>query len=148
MTDAVLSYGVSFLSVLSVSLFGSANWQDGLSQVGTPIRGRIWACSRYHTTTNITRAMSPFMIWSPFLILSVLGHDTLFSSLPPPHSYERFRISPLVLSITSSSGLSLPAASIPRLTMEGSPAQQGTSITTVVTLLMSAVLKMSANLSM
>ncbi len=41
MIDIVVSYGVSFLSVLSVILFGSATWQVGLSQVGTPIRGRI-----------------------------------------------------------------------------------------------------------
>jgi hypothetical protein len=53
--------------------------------------------------------------------------------------------SPRILITFSAKGIFFPEASMPFLTINGRPAQQGTSITTVVMLLISAVLKISAN---
>ncbi len=59
----------------------------------------------------------------------------------------RPNIWPLVLTTTSSTGMSAPEISRPFLTIIGNPEQQGTSITTVVMLLMPALRKTCANLS-
>jgi len=75
------------------------------------------------------------------------GPAFLFHAPLSPIFYKHFRISPLVLRITFSIGMSLPAAFIPFSTIRGSPEQHGTSMITVVTLLISAVLKISVNLS-
>ena len=56
-----------------------------------------------------------------------------------------FSNSPLMLIVTFSTGMRLPARAMPFSTTKGRPWQQGTSITTTVIFLMSAARKMSAN---
>lgn len=61
--------------------------------------------------------------------------------------YRRAKTFPLTPSTISFRGIVTPALSIPFRTIAGSPAQQGASMTAVVTLLTPAVLKISVNFS-
>ena len=105
----------------------------------------LWGKERY-----LKMGIKLFMLWPIFSDDGVLaqpesektGHLWLFYA-----ARRRSKMAPRVLTTTNSMGTLALAASIPFLTIMGRPEQQGTSMTMVVTRLIPATLKISANLA-